>query len=254
MKSRNQIPPCEHNESSLQSLPMKQMKKNTHLSTHADGHYQIMTAQTTAHESLDALVKKHRTTSFLRPIADHQITLFENIDRIVRQQNRPIILDSGCGTGMSTVMLAKQYPDCLLIGLDKSLARLKKSPVFGVADSDMNLHLIRANVLDFWRLALSANWPIQQHYLLYPNPYPKKNDITKRWHGHPIFPTLMALSPHTEIRSNWRLYLEEYQQAAQQFEEIQSTLSPFLTKQPMTAFEKKYIETKTPLFSLEIRA
>mmetsp|Transcript_15692 Transcript_15692/g.18104 ORF Transcript_15692/g.18104 Transcript_15692/m.18104 type:complete len:103 (-) Transcript_15692:284-592(-) len=41
-----------------------------------------------------------------------------------QQQDR---VDSGCGTGRSTRLLATWYPDFVMIGVDRSLARLTRS-------------------------------------------------------------------------------------------------------------------------------
>ena len=38
----------------------------------------------------------------------------------------PIILDSGCGTGGATRLLARQNTDALVIGVDKSSRRLSR--------------------------------------------------------------------------------------------------------------------------------
>ena len=39
--------------------------------------------------------------------------------------NRPVILDSGCGTGASTRKLANMHPQHLVIGVDRSAVRLR---------------------------------------------------------------------------------------------------------------------------------
>ena len=41
-------------------------------------------------------------------------------------RGRPLILDSFCGTGQSTRMLAVGNPDALVVGIDKSSERLRK--------------------------------------------------------------------------------------------------------------------------------
>ena len=40
---------------------------------------------------------------------------------------KPIILDSGCGTAKSTIRLGLQYPDAIVLGIDRSLLRLTKN-------------------------------------------------------------------------------------------------------------------------------
>ena len=57
-----------------------------------------------------------------------------------------------------------------------------------------NALLLRAELSDFFTLvAYQSDWVVHSHYLLYPNPYPKSKHLKRRWHGHPIFPVLLAL-------------------------------------------------------------
>ena len=57
-----------------------------------------------------------------------------------------------------------------------------------------NAILLRAELSDFYSLvAYQSDWVVKSHYLLYPNPYPKSKHLKRRWHGHPIFPVLLAI-------------------------------------------------------------
>ena len=166
-------------------------------------------------------------------------------------QNKPIILDLGCGTGMSTAHLARDNPDCAILGIDRSAARLSRA----TTDEADNVLLLRADCVDFCRLALEKNWPVKQLYFFYPNPYPKYTDITKRWHGHPIFPTLLALSQHIEVRSNWPLYLKEFALAAKTLKPVTTELTEIKTtaNEAISLFEKKYIAMQTPIYRLILK-
>ena len=192
-----------------------------------------------------------------------------------------VILDSGCGKGMSTVCLASLYPDIPVIGIDRSITRLSSNkkieirsnrnlidsdkrdlsesgnvePTFldtnteldatsssegsiindwkergdhgveenhhsndndkdDVSERDVeddgeerdseeeissillkeNAILLRAELSDFFSLvAYQSDWVVHSHYLLYPNPYPKSKHLKRRWHGHPIFPVMLAI-------------------------------------------------------------
>jgi tRNA (guanine-N7-)-methyltransferase len=212
--------------------------------------YDIQTTQKAPHENLKTVVLKHLDTDFQRPISDEQRNLFNQVDGLVKESSKPVILDSCCGTGLSTIQLAKQYPDHFVIGIDKSLHRLQKNESYEKESPHENLLLVRANLIDFWRLASEANWNIQKHFLFYPNPYPKANDLTKRWHGHPIFPALIKLSPYIEIRSNWQLYLEEFMEAAKLCVNMQYKFSEYKINEPMTLFEKKYQASNVAVYQL----
>ena len=137
------------------------------------------------------------------------------------ETGRPLILDSGCGTGLSTRNLARAYPDAAVIGVDRSAARLGKSRTFELPD---NALLVQSELACFWRLMLQAEASgddhlltasnVRKHYVLYPNPYPKPTRLNLRWHGHPALPALLAIGDEIELRSNWRTYLEEFGIAA----------------------------------------
>jgi hypothetical protein len=166
----------------------------------------------------------------------------------------PLILDSGCGTGRSSIRLGALYPNSIVLGVDKSLARLSRNnnnkfvaDVVNDSQSEEHHHLVqqvagnvwlvRAELVDFWRLLLLHRQqqlatestaattassllakessamspssflvpPVSQHYVLYPNPYPKKARLSSRWYAHPSFPLLLLLGGERIVfRSNWK--------------------------------------------------
>ena len=120
------------------------------------------------------------------------------------------MLDSGCGTGASTRALARAHPDCLVIGVDKSVARLGRTGASAFPHREGNAVWLRAELSSFWRLALQAGWALERHYLLYPNPWPKPGQLQRRWHGHPVFPELLRLGGRLELRCNWEIYALEF--------------------------------------------
>ena len=181
-----------------------------------------------------------------------------------------VILDSGCGTGRSTFILGQMHPNCVVIGIDQSIARLIRNKSYNQTDlsddddqdeysnqkrrndrnnnfsnvplsnhqddqsqsnnQNDNVLLLRAELSDFWKCCLSSNqWQekicIYKHYLLYPNPYPKKSRLKSRFYAHPAFPLLMmtvqmdgGLPTDKEkeklvVRSNWKGYLNEFKSA-----------------------------------------
>ncbi|MFP4263935.1 MAG: SAM-dependent methyltransferase, partial [Halomonas sp.] len=92
-----------------------------------------------------------------------------------------------------------------------------------------------------------------RHYLLYPNPYPKAAHLKLRWHGHPVLPFILALGGRLELRSNWRLYLEEFAlgvaQATGVVGEVES-LDP--AGEYLTPFEQKYHASGQALWRLVV--
>lgn len=207
---------------------------------------QVTSQQDGVHDKLDEVVQRHRSHAFCKPIAPFNQQAFEQAGELWQRQGGALILDSGCGVGASTRYLARQFPEHFVIGIDRSDHRLQRQ----WGELPNNACLIRADLVDFWRLALAAGWHPDYHYLLYPNPSPKKKDLKLRWHGHPVFPDLVALGGVLECRSNWKLYLQEMQQALSLFD-IKAQLEPLLAvDDPVTPFERKYAQSGHELWSL----
>lgn len=232
----------------------------------------VTSNQIDLYKNLEAVVRKYAATTFLRPVADHTREAFEQASEFVRTFYGTdvagcveVVLDSGCGTGESTLHLAKKFPNVPVIGIDKSAVRLSKAgnerqlevSAGGSCDVPANAFWVRAELLDFWRLALekvnAGEWKILHHALYYPNPWPKESEATRRFHLHPIFPTLLRLSPVTELRTNWEIYAREFAEAAHVLGDALSLkfnveLGAFTPENPETAFERKYKEARQQLW------
>jgi len=207
----------------------------------------IITNQTGIHDKLEVIVEKHFSHPFQKPYQSHTKQAFNDVNELVQvfladKPNGEIILDSCCGVGQSTRLLAKRYPDALVIGVDKSLSRIERNVEgFDIASGYHleNFHLVRADLNDFYRLVKTANWPVKKHYILYPNPWPKSKHVQRRWHGSAVFPTLISIGEQIILRSNWRLYLEEFQLAAD-IAGLIGSIEEVSDDEPLTPFEAKY--------------
>ena len=249
----------------------------------------VTSNQKDIYKNLEQVVRKYATTRFLRPIADHTREAFESAKQFVQNfyQGHPellsgsalaVILDSGCGTGESTLHLARKFPGIPVIGIDKSAMRLNKAgnvhqQEAAGTDQPANAFWVRGELLDFWRLALeevkAGSWHILHHAVYYPNPWPKESEATRRFHLHPIFPTLMALGDVTELRTNWKIYAREFAEAARILTECHPellsgsadadqrqhdiTIDAFNPKHPETAFERKYKEARQQLWRVLVQ-
>lgn len=210
----------------------------------------VHSTQSGPHPSLQQLVDRHLQHVWRQPVADHNRAAFQKCLswRCERSISRPLLLDSGCGTGRASRALADLHPDALVIGVDQSAARLQRGMErFGPTPE--NLLLVRAECSDIWRLMLDAGWQVAQHFLLYPNPWPKPGHLQRRWHGHPVFPQMLALSDVIELRTNWAIYAQEMAAAlslAGRPAEVAS-IQPF---SPLTDFEEKYRDSGHALWRL----
>lgn len=201
----------------------------------------ILSVQTGIHEQLSARVARHAQHVFQKPIADYNRHAFDDSMLRWRQSGAaPLILDAGCGVGLSTHYLAAQFPDCFVIGVDQSADRLARG-LHWPHPVPPNLLLVRADLVDYWRLLQAADIRLARHYVLYPNPWPKIGHLARRWHAHPVFPTVLALSGAFECRSNWPIYIDECAAAISQITGVPVASQRYVAAQPITPFEKKYI-------------
>lgn len=199
---------------------------------------EVISNQDGPHERVAEYALKHSQTAWQSPIGRPSKEAFDEFLLFVKNFKGPLILDSGCGVGESTVRLAQLYPEALVIGVDKSAVRLGK-----LRQAPSNALLLRADLYDFWRLCLQYGYKFAQHYLLYPNPWPKSEHLKRRFHGHPLFAELLKLSPCLEIRSNWKVYLEEFDIACQALgieQGLIAHLQPQSSEDCWTPFERKY--------------
>lgn len=202
----------------------------------------IVTNQPGIHEKLEEIVEKHLTHRSQKPYQAHTEKAFAEMDALVKAHQGDVILDSCCGVGQSTRLLAKQNPSALVIGVDKSAHRINRNVDEIVHDDGAkieNYHLIRADLNDFYRLVDQANWSVKTHYILYPNPWPKSKHIQRRWHGSAVFPQIINIGEQIILRSNWLLYLQEFQFAAD-VAGVLGDISEVSNDEPLTPFEAKY--------------
>ncbi len=213
---------------------------------------QITDAQEGIHKNLESIVKKHLQNRHRKPIAKHTQSAFNTIKPVIDKalvQGKPLIFDSCCGTAMSTGILATENPEALVIGIDRSVVRLGKEYNNKLPD---NAHLVQAECADFWHLAKQHDWKLFRHTILYPNPYPKPKHLKRRWHGHPAFGDLLALGGDIELRTNWKVYADEFCKAVNiaiaKEKESCNEVASFIAEKPLTLFEKKYHESRQKLY------
>jgi len=212
----------------------------------------ITSAQEGIHEQLADLVARHAQSTFRKPVMPYNQEAFDtSMAAWQHAGNRPLILDAGCGVGLSTRRLALSHPDHFVIGVDQSADRLSRNTLWEGALPE-NFICVRADLVDFWRLMLAAGVRPERHYILYPNPWPKIGHLARRWHGHPVFPAIIALGGVLECRSNWRIYVEEFAAAAKQLSGLDVSMESFTPLPPITPFEKKYTDSGHQLWRCKV--
>jgi tRNA (guanine-N7-)-methyltransferase len=203
------------------------------------------------HVRLDEIVNRHIQSDYLKPNQPHNLKAFNKMrDATNNGHYESLILDSCCGTGMSSRKLAEQNPTKLVVGIDQSYKRLNKQLKDVVTPA--NCLLLRANCEDIWRLCIANDLHFEAHYILYPNPWPKSVHFIRRWHGHPVFPFLKNLAAKTLLRSNWKTYLQEFSRAWYLLTGEFSTVKAIDIEKPLTLFEKKYALSEQTIYQLQL--
>jgi tRNA (guanine-N7-)-methyltransferase len=205
----------------------------------------VESRQTQPHRDLSRLLERHLAHPFRKPVAEHSQVAFAQFLRVWGGQ-RPLVLDSGCGTGESTLNLAHLHPDATVVGVDQSAHRLARGP------AHPNMLLLRADVVDFWRLMAAQRITLAAHYILYPNPWPKPHHVMRRWPGHPVFPVVLALGGRLECRTNWQVYAEEFALVAGLLRGTPVASEVLHVTHALTPFERKYVASGHAIFRVVV--
>jgi tRNA (guanine-N7-)-methyltransferase len=219
-------------------------------STHNRPSRSVSSSQSDLHPRLAATVRRHLQSRWKKPPQRVDAPALAALDAALAAHTDPLVLDSFCGTGESTALLALRHPDALVVGVDKSAARLARHR--GGRTAPQNYLLLRAHCEAVWRHLAEHRVRLAAHYLLYPNPWPKPAHLQRRVHGHPAFPLLPALGGSLELRSNWQLYLEEFG-VALHLAGHASRIGVVDGRHPLTPFERKYSASGQTLWCLQAR-
>lgn len=207
---------------------------------------QISSRQGASHPRLREVVLRHFETAWRRQPGAAGCAAFESV--LPRLASARLILDAGCGTGTSTFELARRHPGSLVLGVDKSAVRLAVGQrLIDAEATPPNALLLRCDLVDFWQLAARAGLHFERQYILYPNPWPKPEHLRRRWHAHPLLPSMLALGGAIELRTNWRVYAEEFA-AALALSGWDAGLEQFTAATPLTPFERKYAASNHALW------
>lgn len=214
----------------------------------------ILSAQTDIHSDLPRLLARHQGSAFQKPYTEYNRAAFASFMQAWAGSGfAPLIVDAGCGVGESTLHIARAHPQAFVVGVDQSEDRLTTHKTWWRDAMPENFIWIRADLVDFWRLLheelVRRGERLFKHYILYPNPWPKIGHLARRWHGHAVFPTIVALGGVLECRSNWPIYVREFAFAVHHVTGVEpQVLETLSVHEAITPFERKYHARGEPLF------
>lgn len=213
----------------------------------------VTSGQSDVHPHLDRIVSRHLQSTWLQPLHKPSMNAYHLLQNEgVFTSGQPFILDSGCGTGKSTLELSGLFPRHTVIGVDQSSARLARGGVKTDLYRSGNCILMRAELTTLWRMLVKDRLSPDKHFLLYPNPWPKPAHLVRRWHGHPVFPQLLSLGGEIEMRCNWRVYAMEFALAIEQATGSSVTVKDFRPESGISLFEQKYLDRGQRLYAVTV--
>ena len=211
----------------------------------------VTSKQIAPHDDLEKILARYDINNYQRPVAPFSQKTWEEILKIIK--GKKVIFDFGCGIGKSTFVIARENPDCLVIGIDKSFSRIDRQNRFK-ANLPQNAHLFRGELLDLIPLVYQQQnlFALVKVFFLYPNPWPKPHLVKRRFHVSPIAPFIFRLNCPIISRSNWKLYLEEFECVSKIFGRNKTELLQLELNSFLTPFEKKYALSGQDLYELKI--
>ena len=209
----------------------------------------VASSQQLPHKNLQRKLSLYMNSDYRNSIPKYAQDEFNRFKQVLSNKKTQIILDSGCGTGESSVKLAMANPHCLVVGVDKSVNRMQRC---NAEAADLkNIMYVRCDLIHFWRLLQQAQLRLSQHYLLYPNPWPKPGHLQRRWHAHPVFPAVIDLGGELVMRTNWHVYAQEFALALQAYTGACVSMAELKITHAISAFEKKYSASGHALYEVK---
>ena len=105
-----------------------------------------------------------------------------------------------------------QTPSAVRALVTQSADRIERKNSFKLEPVD-NYKVFRADLIDVLPLLVEKKIKAYKQFIFYPNPWPKKKLLQRRFHAHPIFLCFLELGGELELRSNWEIYIKEFEYA-----------------------------------------
>lgn len=173
-------------------------------------------------------------------------------------KSTPIDLEIGAGTGMFALRYTLEHPDRHLISIEQTQTRFQKLQNQLNQTPRPNLTPVHANALGWVTHFVPPN-SLENIFILFPNPNPKKSDLNKRWHAMPFMKKLLdSLQSQGKIHlaTNEEFYFEEARHYFSEAWNLRIESEQIFQAgdsdcpEPRTLFEKKYLERGQKIYNL----
>lgn len=171
-----------------------------------------------------------------------------------------LVVEIGCGTGTHPLDLARNLVDTTVVAIEHTHERFNKfARRLEREGRPANLLPVHANAISWITHSLRPS-SVDDFYLLYPNPYPKRRDLNKRWYAMPFFSRLLeTLRPggHVNLATNLPWYAAEARHFLTHAWGMRISVDREIRAsdlaqgfRPRTAFETKYLARGESCFEL----
>ena len=153
----------------------------------------------------------------------------------------PICLEIGAGKGKHAIQFAQQYPEKMLIAIERTRLKFEFLQAQYQASPLANLQPIHADAIPWVVHALYPS-QVEQLFILYPNPEP--NNPAQRWLNMPFFEYLLSRiqsDGQITIASNVADYIQEACQQLEQIWHLPYIIQDIKPSMGRTHFEVKYL-------------
>ncbi len=162
-------------------------------------------------------------------------------------------VEIGSGVGYFAIQYAQTHPERFLLAIERTKIR------FGKFERRIQNHQVIKNLRivcsDAENLICHRIPPqsVDRYFLMYPNPYQKKNQQKRRWHERSFMSYLLeTLKPGGTITlaTNVEEYVEQARKRYTQTWGLDLIEEKTREDKPRTHFEKKYLKRKKSCFNL----
>jgi tRNA (guanine-N7-)-methyltransferase len=183
------------------------------------------------------------------------VDIFEPLSFLdIFQNERPIELDLGSGSGRFLIEAGRRYPERNFLGVERLLGRVRKTLRSASRLDLSNVRVLRLEIDYAVRYLLSPG-SVSRLHLSFPDPWPKR-----RHHGRRLIDEEFLATAASALASDGELWIKtdhaDYFQGINKAVDSQKDIFgrvPWSEEYPTTDFEETYRSQSLPIYQLRLR-